>query len=375
MALVVPLIELHEIEAQAQVLGQLASRISHLPRLAELEVPIVFVGEGSSYNAVAWQLHTLRRKLPHKKIRLMYPWELEAFLVDSPIPAGDAQAPMLVAISQSGKTASLRRAVRRFYRTVPHAPKGLLITNAPDAASHEDWKHMEALALQAGEETAIAATKTFTATAYLVRALLLPLDTLQLLDVLPIGIATLLQALPVHPAWQQACSLIRSTMNRPMVLIGSRPTMPVLGELHLKLTETLSRPVLNYHNEGFKHGPRSVLHRTQQSHWPLQVYFPPAEATAREEFEADARLHIEHLPPEAYRDIYQLWIRPEGEDIPPPLTTSIPLLQRANVVELSLPAILPADIMSLIVIQRLAYDVVQRLGLTPDGLTKYVASI
>lgn len=368
-----PLISLQEIEAQATVLQALSRRIEGLPRLSESTAPLVFVGEGSSYNAMAWQLHSIRGMLPHLKIRLMYPWELEAYLADSPITRGDAQAPVLVAVSQSGRTASLRRAVSHYFKQVPHAPKGWLITNSPQAAEHEDWKQMQAIALEAGEEHAIAATKTFTATAYLIRALLLPQDTQQQLDLIPIGISTLLQALPHHPQWLNACELIRQTMGRPMVLIGSKSTMPVLSELHLKLTETLSRPVLTYHNEGFKHGPRSILHRDQQPHWPLQIYLPPEHEQPRHEFEADARLHVEHLPPATHPDLYQLWIRPNQEADPLDAgQAALPMLRGANIVELSVPGFIPSDLMVLVIIQRLAYEVVTQLNLKADGLTKFI---
>ena len=60
-----PLISLQEIEAQATVLQALSRRIEGLPRLSESTAPLVFVGEGSSYNAMAWQLHSIRGMLPH----------------------------------------------------------------------------------------------------------------------------------------------------------------------------------------------------------------------------------------------------------------------------------------------------------------------
>jgi fructoselysine-6-P-deglycase FrlB-like protein len=373
MAHTPPLISLEEIEAQSSVLRALSLRIGSLPRLAESTAPLVFVGEGSSYNAMDWQLHSIRRMLPQLKIRLMYPWELDAYLEDSPILTGNATAPILVAVSQSGRTASLRRAVKHYFETVPHAPKGWLITNSPEAGQHTDWQHMQVIPLEAGEENAIAATKTFTATAYMIRALLLPEDTTLQLDLIPIGIATLLQALPHHPQWLNACELIRQTMERPMVLIGSKSTMPVLGELHLKLTETLSRPVLTYHNEGFKHGPRSILHRDQQPHWPLQIFFPPEHDQQRHEYEADARLHVEHLPPASHPDLYQLWIRPNHEADPLDAgQAAMPTLRGANIVELSVPGFISSDLMALVIIQRLAYEVVTQLNLKADGLTKFI---
>jgi hypothetical protein len=122
---------------------------------------------------------------------------------------------------------------------------------------------------------------------------------------------------------------------------------------------------LTYHHEGFKHGPRSILHRKQKT-WALLVYVPPVDNAP--EFYADARFHLQHVDALHAERLKQLWIRSAST---PPVPQD--LRDLGNVVDLAIETTLPDDVLLLLVIQSLAVAVVDALGLEADGLTKFVA--
>jgi glucosamine 6-phosphate synthetase-like amidotransferase/phosphosugar isomerase protein len=367
------LIDSHDVRAQAHVLEDLNTRLAELPKLPLNPLqPWIFVAEGSSYNAVQWQLTPLLQAHLQHSVLLFYPWELEAYLAEGPARLHHANAltPYLIAVSQSGKTASLLRSIEKAKATWGHL-EGLLLTNAsPESLDVGAWQGLTPYFLHAGKEDAIAATKTFMATSFTLKALakqaLKQEDAFahELAELAP-EIRRVLNLLPEHSAWQAAVDLLKSDRDAAIAVIGAETVMPVLNEVHLKWTETLSRPVLTYHHEGFKHGPRSILHR-KQSAWALLVYVPPVNNAPA--FYADACFHLQHVDATHASRLKQLWIRSAST---PPLPKALGEL--GHVVDLAVETTLPDDVLLLLVIQSLAVAVVDALGLEADGLTKFVA--
>jgi fructoselysine-6-P-deglycase FrlB-like protein len=358
------LIDLQDVLAQPDVLKQILHR---LPRQFQLPIhllrPWVFVAEGSSYNAVQWHIKPLIQAHPRQRAILFYPWELEASL--SEWQNTHDGLPFVVAVSQSGKTASLLRCIQKTARTWGHLG-GILLTNAE--AQDLDvtaWQGLVPHYLQVGQESAIAATKTFLATTFTLLAMVKPKHfEATLLKLIP-ELQRVLEALPQNPQWDALIEQFTSTMNLPITVIGAESVMPVLNEVHLKLTETLSRPVLTYHHEGFKHGPRSILHRKQTA-WPLLVYACPRLHTT--DFYADALLHLQHVDASHSPRLAHVWVRNASS---PPVPEA--LLALGNGLEFVVESTLPDDVLLLVLIQRIAVSVVEQLGLEADGLTKYVA--
>lgn len=367
------LIEALDVLAQADVLDALQKRLADLPKLPQNPSQAwIFVAEGSSYNAVQWQMTQLIQAHPRQRAILFYPWELEASLGEWQAVSGEVVPvpPYVIAVSQSGKTASLLRSIQKA-KTAWGKLDGLLITNAsPETLELSAWQGLDPFYLKAGKEEAIAATKTFTATSFTLKALACqtPDQTRELdaeLGSLAPEIRRVLGVLSQHPVWEKAVDLLKSDRETAIAVIGAETVMPVLNEVHLKWTETLSRPVLTYHHEGFKHGPRSILHRKQKT-WALLVYVPPVDNAP--EFYADARFHLQHVDALHAERLKQLWIRSAST---PPVPQD--LRDLGNVVDLAIETTLPDDVLLLLLIQSLAVAVVDALGLEADGLTKFVA--
>ena len=367
------LIDAADLLAQADVLDALQKRLVDLPVLPQNPLQAwIFVAEGSSYNAVQWQMTALIQAHPQQRVILFYPWELEASL-------GEWQAvsdnllpypPYVIAVSQSGKTASLLRSIQKAKAHWGQL-EGLLITNASsESLDLLAWQGLTPLYLNAGQEEAIAATKTFTATSFTLKALASKTSAQRAeldaeLGVLIPEIRRVLKGLAQQSAWEKAVDLLKSKMQTAIAVIGAETVMSVLNEVHLKWTETLSRPVLTYHHEGFKHGPRSILHRKQKN-WALLVYVPPVNNAA--EFYADAHLHLQHVDSHHASRLQQLWIR-SASTLPVPQS----LLDLGESVDFAVETTLPDDLLLLLVVQSLAVAVVDSLHLEADGLTKFVA--
>jgi|GEM_PF-6070556 len=363
-----PLITKEDVYAQPEAIAQLATRLCELPDLDALppERPWLFVGEGSSFNAVAWMLPLLRNAHPHRRVILRYPWaflkELEQWPSDSGI------TPYVIAISQSGRTASLIHAMdeaRKKWKDFD----GHLITNADDSSLNKDnWSPLTTFFLQVGNEAGIAATKTFTTTALAVLMLGDRESAAILAKMLPTQLPEFVESLRVQSAWSIALNQCVTQCEHPLVLIGHDNVMTILGEAHLKLTETLSRPVLTYHHEGFKHGPKSVLHR-DRSVWPQLIYSVPKNDIDAKAFYADAMIHLQHIQLDQATQLNHLWIRPVDA---PPIPDA--LKAKGHFVELVLNKPLPEDWALLTVVQHLALDLVERMNLQTDGLTKFVST-
>ncbi|XVJ51320.1 MAG: hypothetical protein HEQ32_04245 [Vampirovibrio sp.] len=358
------LIDVNDVLAQTQVLEGLLSRLDRFPTLPQNPLQAwIFVAEGSSYNAVDWQLKFLIHAHPSQRVDLFYPWELEAFLKEAPLH--HEAPPFVIAVSQSGKTASLRRALEHA-RQAWGRLEGLLITNATsETLTHEHWLGLPPFYLEVGPEEAIAATKTFLATTVTLKALANPQTTLQALSAWIPSVKQALTDIFLHPQWNALLDLVATTMTTPIAVIGGSSVMAVLGEVHLKLTETLSRPVLTYHHEGFKHGPRSILHR-QQAHWPLLIYAVPTQDSA--DFYADAQLHLQHVDAAHAPRLVHLWVR-SSKTMAPPSN----LLALGRSLDWALDTDLPDDLLLLLLTQCLAVALVEGLHLEADGLSKFVA--
>ena len=311
-----PLITREDIDAQAGCLTQLAQHLDALPQLNQLPSgrPCCFVGEGSSYHAVSWVLGRLRASDPERRFMLRYPWELRHEALQWPNKAG--VTPYVIAISQSGKTASLKVALQHLHQQWINL-EGLLITNADaEDLDKSAWAPLATFHLGLGEEHGIAATKTFSATAMAALALGNPAAARMTIEHVAPALLNFSNALRSNSAWEAVLAQCAACLHDGLVLVGHAGVMPLLDELHLKLTETLSRPVLRYHHEGFKHGPRAILHRERQQ-WPQVCYMVPNEPEAAAAFYADASLHLQHLDVDSAKRLRHLWLQPAGSAGPP----------------------------------------------------------
>jgi glucosamine--fructose-6-phosphate aminotransferase (isomerizing) len=160
---------------------------------------------------------------------------------------------LLIALSQSGRTPEIERVVQLARAA---GATTLAITNEPDSPLARSAQ--DVLALEAGIERAVPATKTFTAE---VLALAL------LADALAPGRFPGLEDLESMPALQE--QLIRDGRRargaaahlmaaRALVAVGSGFLYAVALEAALKLLETTSLPVLAYSASDFLHGPLAV---------------------------------------------------------------------------------------------------------------------
>ncbi|HXE45911.1 MAG TPA: SIS domain-containing protein [Conexibacter sp.] len=160
---------------------------------------------------------------------------------------------LLIALSQSGRTPEIERVVR-----VARAGGAtvLAITNEGDSPLANAAQHV--VALRAGLERAVPATKTFTAQ---LAAIALVAGALA-----PGGLPEL-DALAQIPALQEelledgervAPIAERLAAARAVVTVGSGFLYAVALESALKLLETTSLPVLAYSASDFVHGPVAV---------------------------------------------------------------------------------------------------------------------
>jgi glutamine---fructose-6-phosphate transaminase (isomerizing) len=164
----------------------------------------------------------------------------------------DLSGHLLIALSQSGRTPEIERVVRL---ARAGGATVLAITNEDDSPLALAAQHV--VALHAGLERAVPATKTFTAqlaAIALVAGALAP--GLQELDAL--AQVPALQEQLLDDAERVAPLAERLVAARAVVTVGSGFLYAVALESALKLLETTSLPVLAYSASDFVHGPIAV---------------------------------------------------------------------------------------------------------------------
>lgn len=241
-----------EMAEQPRVLRELVARREQLQALVRAAVPrtpagVVLLARGTSDNAAVYGRYLLEAALG-VPVGLAAPslwtrYERHA----------DLGGHLLVALSQSGRTPEIEHVVRLARATGATA---VAITNEEDSplALASD----AVLALGAGNERAVPATKTFTAQLAAMALLAGALDRrdgdkLAALDAIPSLQERLLgDGECVRPVVE------RLVTARAVVTVGSGYLFAVALEAALKLLETTSLPVLAYSASDFLHGPIAV---------------------------------------------------------------------------------------------------------------------
>ena len=378
-----PLIAWEDVALQPTVWQHLLERYQagafNVLKVASLPETLLAIGEGSSHHAATLASQTIQTFLPNQAVRVFKPWMLENLIATHALQTSDEA--YCLYLSQSGKTSALLQASNALKTYWQHAPKALGITNADDTTVPLKALCSQYFCLEAGVESAIAATKTFSAT--VIALCLWSMVNSQATESVKTQFITELEAcLPVveywltHLASQPALLsplvelLISSqTPHSGVVLIGRGATMNVLPEIALKLTETTKQLITFEHSEGFKHGGMAVLNPSL-SHQPCLIYCVPVDAAI---FYEDAAQHLKTFnptSPQAYPK--RLWIRAENA---PAIPTNLTVATGQNSVELVLPKIsglLPQQLMLLVSLQALCYATSTALNLTSVGLEKFI---
>jgi uncharacterized protein len=364
-----PLIHINDIEEQPSLLRNLCLQIPTLPKLSESTHPILFVAEGSDYNAVAWQLNTLQNSFPQRSIRLMHPWELSTALDEAMLKGGSINPAQLIVISGDGNTTALKKVVSRYKTEAPEAPQGFLISNDVTHASDEALHHLHLLPLEAGVEEGGISSKTFTATAYLIHAMFFPNETLAQMDIISIGLATLLQTMPFHPDWVASCELLERNLHRPIVMVTTDALMPIMPEVQRKLSQSFGVPVSFFHIDAYTCEAQFLFHPTEQEgQQPLHLLFAPESLKERLIFEASIEQRFSLLQTDPAQLLPQLWINANTElnTAQPELSQTIPNL--THKAEMTMHSFMPTDLMVLAVVQRLACEITTKQHATRVGV-------
>ncbi len=382
-----PLIAWEDVALQPTVWQQLLTRYQSGEfdklKIADLPEMLLAVGEGSSHHAATLASQTIQTFLPHQTVRVFKPWMLESLITTHALQTSDEA--YCLYLSQSGKTTALLQASNALKTYWHHAPKAFGITNAADETVPLKALCSEYFCLNAGVESAIAATKTFSAT--VIALCLWSMVNSQASEAVKAQFMAELEAcFPVIQAWLETLvhqpkiltPLVQLLISEKLphsgvVLIGRGATMNVLPEIALKLTETTKQLITFEHSEGFKHGGMAVLNPSL-SHQPCLVYCVPTEPTEATIFYADAVHHFktfDEASPQAYPK--RLWIRAENAlAIPEYLKVG----EGVNSIELVMPAttgLLPQQLMLLMSLQALCYATSTALNLTSVGLEKFIA--
>jgi fructoselysine-6-P-deglycase FrlB-like protein len=342
------------------------------------------VGEGSSHHAATLASQTILDFLPEHTLSILKPWLLENKLNSH--NAKQLAAGFYLYLSQSGKTSALLQAHHALAHHVQNNPNTLGFTNATEITVPLASICTKGLFhLQAGEETAIAATKTFSATVLALCLWSLTNSTLNevtkqaFLQELHTAFATIHSWLTSLSSQEflilQPLVTMLTEKHHPhagMVLIGRGSTIDVLPEVALKLTETTKQLVTWENSEGFKHGGMAVLNGTLAPAPCLLYCVPPNEAEAQI-FYQDAEQHLKTFHGKSLETYpKRLWIRASNSpSIPPHLSIGTP----NNYAMLELPTVvgrLPQQLLLLVSLQALCYATSNALQLTSDGLEKFI---
>jgi fructoselysine-6-P-deglycase FrlB-like protein len=381
-----PLISWDDVMLQPTVWQHLLSRFKNgafdALKLPQMPDTLLAVGEGSSHHAAVLASQTIQTFLPNQTVRVFKPWMLESLIHTHALQASDEAYCLF--LSQSGKTSALLQANAALATYWQHPPQALGMTNATDETVPLRSICSQYFCLEAGDESAIAATKTFSAT--VIALCLWSLINSQATESAKNQfIAELETTLPIVQRWLETVAkettilsplveLLTSSQipHAGVVLIGRGTNMNVLPEIALKLTETTKQLITFEHSEGFKHGGMAVLNPSL-SNQPCLIYCVPVDPHEAAIFYTDATQHLKtfiNQPASAYPK--RLWVRSENS---PSLPENLTLGTGINSVELILPAIagsLPQKLLLLVSLQALCYATSKALNLTSIGLEKFI---
>ncbi len=213
-------------------------------------------GSGSSYHASLVLGRTLMRISGSRVI------SIQASELPDWLPS-DLSDSALVAFSQSGESRDVLTAVRRFRETNPSAPV-IGITNTPSSTLAKLSNRV--ILTRAGEERAVAATKSYTT--QLVASFLLSISLASLYGREVSHLAAELEHLPEKvrlsvdfsraPARDLAPKIAKRSVG---FILGKGPNYPTALEAALKLRETCNLHYVGYAAREFLHGPIQLVDR------------------------------------------------------------------------------------------------------------------
>lgn len=309
---------LQEIQEQPALLREIYTRpIRHLANLVSPHSgmeKITGIAEGSSRHALEIAAPFIEDwvGLP---MTAHSPEELEEKLLISRIFGANPQSllsrTLFIAVSQSGKTGSVLRILDALTQTLSDL-KFPIFTMSNRAKSTLSETYGNHLYLSAGEEKSIAATKTMTASLFLL-----------LLWGLYAGRKRNFMSEKHYQAARQQLQTIPDTLEElwngehggvlnaiekfsrkltevnHFILLSKGPLCLILSEVGLKLTETSSNIVYTDNTESFKHGPKVILSGVKGEPPNCIYLIPPDQALADGLFK-DIRSHF--WPPDTEPD-------------------------------------------------------------------------
>ena len=242
-------------EAVERTLRESLSEIRGAANL--LNVPFIYVtGSGSSFHASL----TLSRAL--MRISGVSSTAIQASELPEWIPQ-DVRDSALVAISQSGESRDVLTAVESFRKLSPHSPV-LSITNTPDSTLYRISD--SSILTRAGEERAIAATKTYTSQLAVSFLLSMELAEMRGRDVGRLREELLEIPRLIQETLSSAESSVRLYADQLKgedfgFILGKGPNYPTALESALKLRETANLHYVGYSAREFLHGPVQLVSR------------------------------------------------------------------------------------------------------------------
>lgn len=217
-----------------------------------------------------------------------------------------------VAVSQSGKTASILGVLERLAVARASSSDALVcFTNDETSILAQFKQHWSpaggftSIAVGAGVEESIAATKSFTATVVtlwlwglqqaVVLGNLTPAEAIAWIDALT-PLTTTMQPL-FSKTWDDAIAHFTQQLVEVnhVVLLSRGPLATALPEAGLKLTETSSHIAMSDNTESFKHGPKVVLGGIH-GQIPNVIYVVPPQQTFALKLFHDLKTHFWQQP-------------------------------------------------------------------------------
>ena len=250
------------LRALAERRGEIATRLAHVASAPP--AGIVLIARGSSDNAAVYGRYALQ-------LATGLPVSLAApslhTLYDAPLRAAGWLA---IAVSQSGRTPEITAVLRRFMQA---GATGVAVTNEVDSPLFEAAD--VGVALGAGAERAVPATKTFTAQVAAIAAIAEALGPVPWSDAdwgaLPAAVAQVL----ADP--EPAAAAARTVGEADgMFAVGRGFAFPVALEAALKIKETTGILAEGISAADLRHGPIAVV----DSAAPVLAFCLPGPAAA-----------------------------------------------------------------------------------------------
>jgi glutamine---fructose-6-phosphate transaminase (isomerizing) len=206
---------------------------------------IVTVARGSSDHASSYFAYLTMARAG----KLVTSLPMSLFTIENPLL--DAQGVMAVAFSQSGRSPDLLQPTEYFRH---RGAMTLALVNDPQSPLAMSAQHC--IALHAGPENSVAATKSFigqmVAGVSLLAAWRQDIELAQAIEKLPKSLAS-----ASHLDWSGAIASVMSA--KKVLVIGRGPSLSVAMEAALKLKEVCGIAAEAYSGAEVRHGPMSII--------------------------------------------------------------------------------------------------------------------